>query len=80
MARNLKKTKKAKSLPSPTVRYSHIIGDVLFGVGISALANNFDEIVKVEIERLLQDKFVVLFSTTLIVIGAVIKNWKGGKQ
>lgn len=73
--RNSKKTATSQSFFK---RYATVLGDIVLGVGISALANNFDEIVRLDVETLANDKFVILFAISFIVSGAILR--KGGAK
>jgi hypothetical protein len=55
-------------------RYAPVLGDIVLGVGISALANSFDEIVRLDTSALQNDKFVILFAIGFIISGAILRR------
>ncbi|MDR3347404.1 MAG: hypothetical protein LBN32_02190 [Helicobacteraceae bacterium] len=73
MARNKKADKTAVERPF-FKRHAPILGDIVFGVGIAALISSFDEIARLDLDALGNDKFVILFAIGFIVSGAILRR------
>jgi len=53
-----------------------ILGDVFFGIGISALANKFEIFVDANMGAIGEDSYVILSALAFIIMGSVMKELK----
>jgi hypothetical protein len=60
--------------------YLGILGDVVLGIGISALANKFDYIITADFENINKNGYVIIAAILLIVFGSIMRHYHRQKE